>query len=198
MTSPSTNNEHNEANPSNFVADLVDEDLRAGRTQGRVVTRFPPEPNGYLHIGHAKSICLNFPLAERSATGRCHLRFDEPNPTTADVQYVTSIQNDVKWMGFDWGQNLFFASDHFERLYTWAVGFIKAGKAYVDSQTIEQIRESRGSFYKPGEESPNRNRSVDENLDLFARMRAVSFPTGRTCCGPKSIWPTPTSTCATR
>jgi len=174
-TSPT---ENHDANPSNFVADIVDEDLRTGRTQGRVVTRFPPEPNGYLHIGHAKSICLNFPLSERSPTGRCHLRFDDTNPTTEDVQFVTSIQNDVKWMGFDWGTNLFFASDYFERLYQWAVDFIKAGKAYVDSQTIEQIRESRGNFYKPGDESPYRNRSVEENLDLLTRMRAGEFPDG--------------------
>ncbi|MDX2019128.1 MAG: glutamine--tRNA ligase/YqeY domain fusion protein [Deltaproteobacteria bacterium] len=178
MTSPTATDSNNDANPSNFIADIVDEDLRTGRTQGRVVTRFPPEPNGYLHIGHAKSICLNFPLSQKSANGKCHLRFDDTNPSTEDVEYVNSIQNDVKWMGFDWGTNLFFASDYFERLYAWAVQMIKDGKAYVDSQTIEQIRETRGNFYKPGDESPNRNRSVEENLDLFARMRAGEFPDG--------------------
>ncbi len=177
MTAPSDTPDTSDANPSNFVADMVDDDLRTGRTQGRVVTRFPPEPNGYLHIGHAKSICLNFPLSQKVATGKCNLRFDDTNPATEDVEYVNAIQDDIRWMGFEWA-DLFFASDYFEQLYSWAVYLIKEGKAYVDSQTLEQIRDTRGNFYKPGVESQFRSRSVQENLDLFARMRAGEFADG--------------------
>jgi glutaminyl-tRNA synthetase len=165
----------------NFIADVVTEDLAAGRNERRVFTRFPPEPNGYLHLGHAKSICLNFQMAARGkaegAEGRCNLRFDDTNPTTEDVEYVESIKADVRWLGFEW-DGLYFASDYFPQLYAWAERFITEGKAYVDSQTLEEIRENRGSFYKPGTESPFRNRTVEENLDLFRRMRAGEFPDG--------------------
>ena len=167
---------------SNFIRDIIDADLASGQ-QTKVVTRFPPEPNGYLHIGHAKSICLNFGLArdyqEAGHSGSvCHLRFDDTNPTKEEVEYVESIQADVKWLGFDWHDKLFFASDYFERLYQIAVHLIKKGKAYVDSLTIDQIREHRGSLTEPGKESPYRNRSVEGNLELFAKMRAGVFQDG--------------------
>ncbi len=162
--------------PKNFVAEIIEEDLRAGKHQA-VVTRFPPEPNGYLHIGHAKSICLNFGLAERFG-GQCHLRFDDTNPAKEEQEYVESIQHDIRWLGFDWGQNLHFASDYFEQLYAWAVGLIKDGKAYVDSLSPEQIREYRGDFFKKGTDSPYRDRSVEQNLALFERMRAGEFEEG--------------------
>jgi len=161
---------------SNFIRTIITEDLRTGK-HNRAVTRFPPEPNGYLHIGHAKSICLNFGLA-REFGGVCHLRFDDTNPTTEDVEYVDAIQEDVRWLGFDWGKNLFYASDYFEQLYDYAVELIKQGKAYVDSLSADEIREYRGTLTEPGRESPYRNRSVEENLDLFARMRAGEFPDG--------------------
>jgi glutaminyl-tRNA synthetase len=161
---------------SNFIRDIIDEDLASGR-HTKVVTRFPPEPNGYLHIGHAKSICLNFGLA-RDYNGVCHLRFDDTNPTKEEVEYVDAIQYDVKWLGFDWNDKLFFASDYFEKLYEIGVHLIKKGKAYVDSLSMEEIREYRGSLTEPGKESPYRNRSVEENLDLFAKMRAGVFPDG--------------------
>ncbi len=168
----------NESPPpvSHFIRNVIADDLRTGKHTG-VVTRFPPEPNGYLHIGHAKSICLNFGLA-REFAGRCHLRFDDTNPTKEDVEYVDAIQEDVRWLGFDWGANLFYASDYFERLYDFAVQLIKEGKAYVDSLSSDEIREYRGTLTEPGRESPYRNRSVEENLDLFARMRAGEFPDG--------------------
>ncbi len=166
---------------SNFIRDIIDADLQSGRHQN-VVTRFPPEPNGYLHIGHAKSICLNFGIARDYAKeGRsafCHLRFDDTNPTKEDIEYVESIQHDVKWLGFDWGDKMFFASDYFEKLYEIAVFLIKKGKAYVDSSTLEEIREGRGTLTEPGKESPYRSRSVEENLDLFARMRKGEFSDG--------------------
>ena len=163
---------------SNFIEKVIAEDLASGRFDDRVVTRFPPEPNGYLHIGHAKSICLNFGLAAEHAGGRCHLRFDDTNPTKEEVEYVDSIMADVRWLGFDWGPHLYYASDYFEQLYDWAVQLIRAGRAYVDDQSAEEIRAIRGTLTEPGRESPWRNRSVEENLDLFARMRAGEFPDG--------------------
>ncbi|HSG40125.1 MAG TPA: glutamate--tRNA ligase family protein, partial [Thermoanaerobaculia bacterium] len=156
---------------------MVERDRAAGKYGGRVVTRFPPEPNGYLHIGHAKSICLNFGLALEYG-GTCNLRFDDTNPETEDLEFVESIQRDVRWLGFDWGQNLFFASDYFERLHDFAVELIRMGKAYVDSLSEDEIREYRGTVTEPGRDSPYRDRSVEENLDLFARMRAGEFPDG--------------------
>ncbi len=163
---------------SNFVADIVETDVAAGKNEGRLHTRFPPEPNGYLHIGHAKSICLNFGLAEKSPGGKCNLRFDDTNPTAEDIEFVESIQEDVKWLGFDWQDRLFFASDYFEQLYAWAEKLIEEGKAYVDDQTLDAIRAGRGNFYTPGKNSPFRDRSAAENLDLFRRMRAGEFPDG--------------------
>jgi len=162
---------------SDFIRDIVRRDVAAGAHGGRVVTRFPPEPNGYLHIGHAKSICLNFGLA-REFGGVCHLRFDDTNPETEDEKYVEAIMRDVRWLGFDWGDRLFFASDYYERLYAFAVRLIEKGLAYVDSSSEEEIRRDRGTVTTPGRESPYRNRSVAENLDLFARMRAGEFPDG--------------------
>ena len=159
-----------------FVRDIVREDLAAGRTQ-TVVTRFPPEPNGYLHIGHAKSMCLNFGVAEEFG-GRCHLRFDDTNPTKEEHEYIDSIQEDVHWLGFDWGEHLYFASGHFETLYDWAVHLIREGKAYVDDLSAEEMREHRGTLTEPGRNSPYRERGVEENLDLFARMRAGEFKEG--------------------
>jgi glutaminyl-tRNA synthetase len=163
--------------PPNFIRDRILADLAEGKNEGRVVTRFPPEPNGYLHIGHAKSICLNFGSA-REHGGKCHLRFDDTNPAKEELEYVEAIQADVKWLGFDWGEHLYFASDYFERLYGFAVELIKAGKAYVDSLNAEQIKEYRGNFYKPGQDSPYRVRTVEENLDLFKRMRDGEFADG--------------------
>ncbi|MGJ5003181.1 glutamine--tRNA ligase/YqeY domain fusion protein [Bradyrhizobium sp. HKCCYLRH2060] len=159
-----------------FIRDIVQADLDSGRHK-TVVTRFPPEPNGYLHIGHAKSIGLNFGIAQEFG-GRCNLRFDDTNPTKEEQEYIDSIQADVRWLGYDWGDNLFFASDYFERLYDWAEGLIKAGLAYVDDQTQEEIRLARGTLTEPGRNSPFRDRSVEENLDLFRRMKAGEFPNG--------------------
>ncbi len=159
-----------------FIRDIVAEDLASGREKG-VVTRFPPEPNGYLHLGHAKSICLNFGIAEEFG-GRCHLRFDDTNPTKEEQEYIDAIQRDVHWLGYDWGEHLHFASDYFEQLYAWAQHLIREGKAYVDDQTQEEIRMTRGTLTEPGQNSPFRDRSVAENLDLFARMRAGEFPNG--------------------
>jgi glutaminyl-tRNA synthetase len=165
-----------EAAPLDFVREIVTDDLRAGRHR-RIHTRFPPEPNGYLHIGHAKAICLDFGVAEEFG-GLCNLRMDDTNPTKEDVEYVDAIQDDVRWLGFSWDDRLFFASDYFERLYEFGVQLIRLGKAYVDSLTADEIRDRRGSLTEPGEESPYRTRSVAENLDLFARMRAGEFPDG--------------------
>jgi glutaminyl-tRNA synthetase len=159
-----------------FIRDIVAADLAAGRVR-EVVTRFPPEPNGYLHIGHAKSICLNFGLAQEFG-GRCHLRFDDTNPAKEEQEYIDAIERDVRWLGFDWGKNLFFASDYFERLYGWAEDLIRAGKAYVDDQSQDDMRAARGTLTEPGKNSPFRDRPVDENLDLFRRMRAGEFPNG--------------------
>jgi glutaminyl-tRNA synthetase len=159
-----------------FIRDTVRDDLKAGRVQ-TVVTRFPPEPNGYLHLGHAKSICLNFGIAQEFG-GRCHLRFDDTNPIKEEQEYIDAIQRDVRWLGFDWGQHLYYASDYFQQLYEWAEHLIRTGKAYVCDLTADQVRDYRGTLIEPGRESPYRNRSVDENLDLFGRMRAGAFPDG--------------------
>jgi glutaminyl-tRNA synthetase len=161
---------------SDFIRDIVEQDLAAGKHAGRVQTRFPPEPNGYLHVGHAKSICLNFGIA-RQYGGKCNLRFDDTNPTKEDVEYVDSIMEDVRWLGFEW-DGLYYASDYFEQLYQWAVQLIEAGKAFVCDLTADQVREFRGSPMEAGRPSPFRDRSVAENLDLFRRMRAGEFPDG--------------------
>jgi glutaminyl-tRNA synthetase len=166
-----------ETQPSDFIRDLVAADLRAGKNEGRVWTRFPPEPNGYLHIGHAKSICLNFGIAQQFG-GLCNLRFDDTNPSKEEVEYVESIINDVRWLGFDWGSRLFYASDYFEQMYEYAVHLVREGKAFVCDLTADQVRDYRGTLIEPGKESPYRNRSVAENLDLFQRMRAGQFPDG--------------------
>jgi glutaminyl-tRNA synthetase len=159
-----------------FIRDIVQADLDA-KKHSQIVTRFPPEPNGYLHIGHAKSIGLNFGIAQEFG-GHCNLRFDDTNPTREEQEFIDSIQADVKWLGYDWGKNLFFASDYFEKLYEWAEGLIRAGLAYVDDQSQEEIRLARGTLTEPGKNSPFRDRSVDENLDLFRRMKAGEFPNG--------------------
>ena len=163
--------------PTNFVRDIILEDLKTNKYAGRVHTRFPPEPNGYLHIGHAKSICLNFGLAAEFG-GKTNLRFDDTNPCKEETEYVDSIIDNVHWLGFDWEDRCFYASDYFDQLYDWAVQLIKAGKAYVCDLTAEEVRKSRGSLTEPGKVSPYRNRSVEENLDLFERMRAGEFPDG--------------------
>jgi glutaminyl-tRNA synthetase len=163
---------------SNFIREIVAADRAAGKHGGRVVTRFPPEPNGYLHIGHAKSICLNFGLAAEHPGGVCHLRFDDTNPTTEDPEYVQSIQEDVRWLGFDWGDRRFFASDYFDQLYQRAERLITNGLAYVDSLSADEMRQYRGTLTEPGKNSPFRERSIKENLDLFQRMRAGEFPDG--------------------
>jgi glutaminyl-tRNA synthetase len=163
--------------PTNFIRNIIENDIRSDKHQGRVATRFPPEPNGYLHIGHAKSICLNFGIA-RDYRGTCNLRFDDTNPHKENIEYVESIKEDVRWLGYDWGDRLFYASDYFEQLYGFAVELIEAGKAYVCDLTAEQIREYRGTLTEPGRESPFRNRTASENLDLFGRMRAGEFEDG--------------------
>ena len=162
--------------PGNFIEGIIMEDLKSGKHK-RVVTRFPPEPNGYLHIGHAKSVCLNFGLAEKF-NGTCHLRFDDTDQEKEEIEYVEAIKRDVKWLGFDWGENLYHAADYFEQLYEYAIELIENGKAYVDDLSAEEIREYRGTLTEPGQDSPYRNRSVEENLDLFRRMRAGEFPDG--------------------
>ncbi len=168
----------NDSAPSaHFIKKIIEDDLQTNKYDGRVMTRFPPEPNGYLHIGHAKSICLNFGLAEEYG-GLCNLRFDDTNPTKEEVEYVESIQEDVRWLGFDWDDRLYYASDYFEQLHQYAVQLIKDNKAYVDSLSAEEIKEYRGTLTEPGKESPHRNRPVEENLDLFERMRAGEFEDG--------------------
>ena len=164
--------------PSNFIQTIIEEDLKTGKNDGRVATRFPPEPNGYLHIGHAKSICLNFGLAQ-TYHGTCNLRFDDTNPTKEEVEYVDAIKEDVHWLGFEWHDGAHYASDYFDRLYDLAVRLIKDGKAYVDSLSADEIRQYRGTLTEPGKDSPYRNRSVEENLDLFERMRNGEFEDGR-------------------
>ncbi len=166
------------AGPTDFVRDLIAADRLSGKHDGRVITRFPPEPNGYLHIGHAKSICLNFGIAQENPDGVCHLRFDDTNPAREDVEYVNSIQEDVRWLGFNWADKMFYASDYFEKLYHYALHLIRNGKAYVCDLSPEEMIEYRGAPTIPGRESPFRNRSVEENLDLFHRMRAGEFADG--------------------
>ena len=160
----------------NFLEEVIERDLESGRNGGRVLTRFPPEPNGYLHIGHAKSICINFGLAQRYG-GETNLRFDDTNPTKEDVEYVDSIKEDIRWLGFRWARER-YASDYFEQLYEWACKLIREGLAYVDDQTQEQLRDTRGTVTVPGANSPWRDRSVEENLDLFTRMRNGEFADG--------------------
>ena len=173
-----TKDKENLNKPSlNFIENIIEEDLKNHKNEGRIHTRFPPEPNGYLHIGHAKSICFNFGLAEKY-NGMCNLRFDDTNPVKEEVEYVDSIIEDIKWLGFDWEDRLFYASDYFDQLYEWAIKLIKDGKAYVDDQTSEQITEQRKTPTKPGIESPFRYRPVEENLDLFERMHAGEFEDG--------------------
>ena len=176
MTEPKTEAETAVVAGRDFIRDIVQADLAVGRV-GKVVTRFPPEPNGYLHIGHAKSIGLNFGIAQEFG-GQCNLRFDDTNPAKEEQEYIDAIMRDVHWLGYDWGNNLYHASDYFERLYGWAEDLIRAGKAYVDDQTHEQIRVNRGTLTEPGRNSPYRDRAVDENIDLFRRMRAGEFPNG--------------------
>lgn len=171
------NNTNDEKKGLNFVEQIVYDDLNAGKNGGRLNTRFPPEPNGYLHIGHAKAICMDFGVAEKFG-GTCNLRFDDTNPVKEDVEYVDSIREDIHWLGFDWGDREYYASDYFEKLYELAERLIKEGKAYVDDQTSEQIAAQKGTPTEPGQESPYRNRSVEENLDLFHRMNAGEFPDG--------------------
>ena len=166
-----------EGRQKNFLEELIEADLQAGKYVDGIITRFPPEPNGYLHIGHAKSICLNFGLA-RTYGGKTNLRFDDTNPVKEDVEYVNSIKDDIRWLGFEWAQEL-YSSDYFEQLYQWAELLITKGLAYVDDQTQEEIRLNRGTVTQPGKESPWRNRSVEENLDLFRRMRAGEFADGQ-------------------
>jgi glutaminyl-tRNA synthetase len=163
---------------TDFIRAIVQDDLESNKYEGRVVTRFPPEPNGYLHIGHAKSICLNFGVASEYPGGVCHLRFDDTNPLREDVEYINSIQEDVRWLGFDWGSHLYYASDYFDALYDFAEQLILGGLAYVDSLSADEIREYRGTLTEPGRESPYRSRSAEENLDLFRRMRDGEFEDG--------------------
>jgi len=161
-----------------FIRQIVAEDLKTGKWDGRVVTRFPPEPNGYLHIGHAKSICLNFGIAAENKDGLCHLRFDDTNPIKEEQEYIDSIIEDVRWLGWDWGEHLYYASDYFEQMYEYALELIRKGSAYVCDLTAEQTREYRGILTEPGKDSPYRSRSVEENLDLFERMKKGEFPDG--------------------
>ncbi|MGB3092480.1 MAG: glutamate--tRNA ligase family protein, partial [Candidatus Zixiibacteriota bacterium] len=170
-------NKTESSRPSDFIREIIDEDLKTNKHGGRVHTRFPPEPNGYLHIGHAKSICLNFGIAAQYG-GLCNLRFDDTNPSKEEIEYVESIQQDVRWLGFDWEDRLLFASDYFEQLYEFAVQLIEKGAAFVDDQSADEIRNTRGTLTEPGKESPYCSRSVEENLDLFKRMRAGEFPDG--------------------
>ncbi len=170
-------NGNNETAKHDFIRDLIREDIKANKYEGRVHTRFPPEPNGYLHIGHAKSFCLNFGVAEEFG-GLCNLRFDDSNPAKEKKEFVDSIKNDIKWLGYNWGDREYYASDYFEQLYEWAVQLIKDGKAYIDDLSADEIRVYRGTLTEPGRESPYRKRSIEENLDLFAKMKAGEFPDG--------------------
>jgi len=162
---------------SNLIRDIIDNDMKTGQHQGRVATRFPPEPNGYPHIGHAKSVCLNFGIAAQYG-GACNLRLDDTDPSGESMEYVESIIRDVKWLGFDWGDRLYYASDYYEKLYQYALALIRKGKAYVCDLSADEIREYRGTLTQPGNESPYRNRSIEENLDLFERMRSGEFADG--------------------
>ena len=178
MTQIETNNEIEDTKSLNFIEQIVEADLKAGKNGGRLNTRFPPEPNGYLHIGHAKAICMDFGIAEKFG-GTCNLRFDDTNPVKEDVEYVDSIMEDIHWLGFDWGDRLYYASDYFPKLWDLAIRLIKEGKAYVDEQSSEEIARQKGTPTQPGIESPYRNRSVEENLDLFERMNKGEFEEGR-------------------
>jgi glutaminyl-tRNA synthetase len=171
-----TAKENSDVKPSNFIREIIDEHLKTGRFN-KVLTRFPPEPNGYLHIGHAKSICLNFSLA-KDYNGKCNLRFDDTNPEKEEIEYVESIKEDIKWLGFDWGEKELYASNYFNQLYEYAIKLIKKGKAYVDSSTNDEIKNMRGTPTEPGIESSYRNRSVEENHDLFEKMKDGKFKDG--------------------
>lgn len=181
----------------NFVEQMVADDLKNGKNGGRLNTRFPPEPNGYLHIGHAKAICMDFGVAEKFG-GTCNLRFDDTNPVKEDVEYVDSIREDIKWLGYDWGNREYYASDYFPQLYDLAIRMIKEGKAYVDEQTAEQIAEQKGTPTQPGTASPFRDRPIEENLDLFQRMNAGEFDEGAMVLRAKSTWRRQTCISATR
>jgi glutaminyl-tRNA synthetase len=172
-----TVNENGKEQVPNFLREVIKEDIRTDKWGGRVVTRFPPEPNGYLHIGHAKAICIDFGLAEEFG-GEYHLRMDDTNPSTEEHEYIEAIKKDIRWLGFDWGEHEYYASDYFDQMYAWAIQLINAGKAYVDDQSAEEIRETRGTLTEPGKNSPWRDRSVEENLDLFGRMKAGEFSDG--------------------
>jgi glutaminyl-tRNA synthetase len=176
---------------SNFITTIIETDLKANKNNGRLATRFPPEPNGYLHIGHAKSICLNFGVA-KAYNGTCNLRFDDTNPTKEDVEYVDAIMDDVRWMGFDWDDRLHYASDYFEQLYDFAVQLIRAGKAYVEDLNADEIREHRGTLTEPGKNSPWRDRRSRKTWTCSSACVPANSKTGPGCCGPKSTWPTPT------
>ena len=176
MDTPNKDRNPAETPARNFIQQIIDEDNRTGKHQGRVCTRFPPEPNGYLHVGHAKSICLNFGLA-REYGGQCNLRFDDTNPVKEELEYINSIQEDVRWLGFQW-DGLYYASDYFGQLSEWAEQLIRAGKAYVCDLSADEVSATRGSLTQHGKESPYRNRSVEENLDLFRRMKAGEFADG--------------------
>ena len=173
----STQDKEGDAPTRHFIQEIIDGDRAADGGGGEVATRFPPEPNGYLHIGHAKAICLSFGLAQEYG-GTCNLRFDDTNPSAEDVEYVDAIKEDIRWLGWDWGEREYFASDYFERLYKFAEELIVQGKAYIDQQSLEDLREGRGSFYKEGENSPYRDRPAEESLDLLRRMRAGKFAEG--------------------
>ncbi|MBC8199931.1 MAG: glutamine--tRNA ligase/YqeY domain fusion protein [Desulfobacterales bacterium] len=172
------NNTAKPSRPANFIRNIITEDLKANKNNGRIVTRFPPEPNGYLHIGHAKSICLNFGIAAEHEGGICNLRFDDTDPGKEDIEYVESIKSDVRWLGFDWGDRLYYASDYFDQLYEYAVQLIKKDKAYVCSLSADEIRKYRGTLTEPGQDSPYRHRSIKENLNMFEQMRAGEFEDG--------------------
>ncbi|MEA3428250.1 MAG: glutamine--tRNA ligase/YqeY domain fusion protein [Thermodesulfobacteriota bacterium] len=172
------NNANKPSLPANFIRNIIAEDLKANKNNGRIVTRFPPEPNGHLHIGHAKSICLNFGVAAEHTGGVCNLRFDDTDPVKEDIEYVESIKSNIRWLGFDWGDRFYYTSDYFEKLYHYAVQLIKKGRAYICSLRAEEIRKYRGTLTEPGKDSPYRNRSIEENLDMFERMRAGEFEDG--------------------
>lgn len=177
MPSNETENNNTKKEYSDFIREVIKEDIKNNKNNGNVITRFPPEPNGYLHIGHAKAVHINFGIA-KEFKGRCHLRFDDTNPLKEDIEYIEAIKNDIKWMGYDWNEHLYFASDYFESMHQFAIELIKKGKAYVDNLSAEEIREYRGTLTKPGKNSPNRERSIDENLDLFEKMHKGDFPDG--------------------
>ncbi len=198
MEEPKIPEEEKASRSLNFIEEIIEEDIRTGVNEGRVHTRFPPEPNGYLHIGHAKSICLNFGLGKKY-NGKTNLRFDDTNPVKEDVEYVDSIMEDVRWLGFDWEDRLFYASDYFEQLYEYALILIRKEKAYVCDMTAEEISETRGTPTRPGKESEYRGRTVDVNLDLFSRMRQGEFPDGSRVLRAKiDMASLPTCTCAIR